>query len=355
MKRYKKLLILLFSTNILFATTSPNELFSKKINETFNLSSAPIMTSTYDLSTGENHVTTQKRENYPLWLDVRTLDNVEHNNSQKILKEKMDELVGYYLKTNELFSKEALALSKKNGYKELRYDGFFKRLYLYLNYLEKHNNKKLLNTLLAKALNDSTMLMKNSDSFLNYMLSVNMLKKIYGSLNDLTRYRDIFLKYPFPSSELFFEKLELDKQEKLQVWTDTESQGFNEVSLINKTMQKIKDEVTQKFRATLDTIYEKAKGAILDGSKESMKAYEEYVLSIQKIDNPIWEQIKFKSSLYKVKVFEMLGIENNDFGNIPDVMVVFLAKFFVPYLDVYQEIYKEHQELEKMYRGLIGA
>ena len=355
MKRYKKLLVLLFSTNILFATTSPNELFSKKINETFNLSSAPIMTSTYDLSTGENHLTTQKRENYPLWLDVRILDNVEHNNSQKILKEKMDELVGYYLKTNELFSKEALALAKKNNYRELMYDGFFKRLYLYLNYLEKHNNKKLLNTLLSKALNDSIMLMKNSDTFLSYLQSVNMSKKIYGSVSNLKSHRDIFLKYPIPSSELFFEKLELDKQEKLQAWTDTEPQGFNEVSLINKTMQKIKDEVTQKFRATLDTIYEKAKVAILDGSENSLKEYEEYVLSIQKIDNPIWEQIKFKSSLYKVKVFEMLGIENSSFGNIPNVMVVLLLKLSMPNLDIYQEVYREHQELEKMYRGVIGA
>ncbi len=73
MKRYKKLLVLLFS---------------KKINKTFDFSSM-----------GENSITTQTKKNYPVWLDIRTLDNVEYNSSQKILKEKMDKLIGYYLKT----------------------------------------------------------------------------------------------------------------------------------------------------------------------------------------------------------------------------------------------------------------
>ena len=342
----KKLLSLLFSVNMLFATTSPNEVFLKKLNETFSFSSAP---STYDPSTGESHVATQTRVNYPLWLDVKTLDNVEHNSSQRIVKEKMDELVVYYLKCDELFSKEV----KKKSYGALKYDEFFQRLYLYLSYLEQHNHKKMLDTLLDKALKDSTMLMKNSNSFLDYMVSVNIMKKIYGSFTDVKSHKDIFQKYPVPSSKLFFEKLELDKQEKLQAWTDTEPQGFNEVSLINKTMQKIKDEVTQKFRATLDTTYEKAKVAILDGSKTSLKEYEDYVLSIQKIDNPLWEQIKFKSSIYKLKVFEMLGIENDDFGNIPDVIMVLLVKLSLPSLHIYQEAYKEHLELKKMERGLL--
>jgi len=132
------LLALLFSANILFATTSQNEIFLKKVDETFVFSSAPIMISTHDLSTGENRVITPKRESYPLWLDIKTLENVEHNSSQKILKEKMDKLVGY----NDLFSKEALAVAKKNNYRELRYNAFFERLFIYLSYLEKHNDKK---------------------------------------------------------------------------------------------------------------------------------------------------------------------------------------------------------------------
>jgi len=76
-----------------------------------------------------------------------------------------------------------------------------------------------------------------------------------------------------------------------------------------------------------------------------MKAYDEYILNIQKIDNPLWEQIKFKSSIYKVKVFEMLGIENNSFGNIPDVIVTVLVKMTPSYLNAYREAYKEHQAL----------
>jgi hypothetical protein len=300
-------------------------------------------------------VTTPKRESYPLWLDVKTLENVEHNSSQKILKEKMDELVSYYLKTDDLFSKEALALSKKNDYSDLMYDAFFERLFGYLSYLEKHNNKenrKMLHTLLNKALKDSTMLMKNSDNFLNYLISLNMIKKLYGSFTNLKSYKAIFIKYPFPRSELFFEKLELDKQETLKMWEETEQQGFTEVSLSKETMQKIKDEVTLKFIPILDTYYAKAKMAILDDSEKSMKAYEEYFLSVKKIDNPIWEQVKFKTSIYKVKVFEMLGIENNSFGNIPDVMVVVLVKMIVP-LNTHQEAYKEHQAVEQMQRALL--
>ena len=80
----KKLLILLLSTTMLFATTTnPIEIFSKKINETFTYSSTPIIISTYDLSTGENYTTIPKRENHPLWLEVEILDNVQHNSSQK--------------------------------------------------------------------------------------------------------------------------------------------------------------------------------------------------------------------------------------------------------------------------------
>ena len=333
----KKLLSLLFSANILFATSSSNEVFLKKVNETFSFSSA----------IGESHVATQIRVNYPLWLDVKTLDNVENNSSQKILKDKMDEVIGYYLKTDDLFS-------KKNSYGALKYDEFFQRLYPYLSYLEKHNNKKRLDTLLDKVLKDSTMLMKNSNSFLDYMVSVNIMKKIYGSFTDVKSHKDIFLKYPVPSSKLFFEKLELDKQNTLKVWADTEQQGFEEVSLSKETMQKIKDAVTQKFSMILDETYEKAKVAILDGSPKSMKAYKEYILSKQKIDNPLWEQIKFKSSLYKVKFFEMLGIENDDFGNIPDAMVIVLVKLLVP-LNSYQEAYKEHRALEQMQRVLLRS
>ena len=353
----KKLLILLLSTTILFATaTSPIEIFSKKINETFTYSSTPIIISTYDLSTGENYRSIPKRENHPLWLEIEVLDNVEHNSSQKTLKEKMDELVIYYLKTDSLFSNEALEISKENNFNNLRYDDFFKRLYPYLAYLEKHNDKKenskLLSTLLNKALNDSTMLMKNSDDFLNYMISLNMRKKLYGAFKNLENHKAIFQKYPLPKSELFFEKLELDKQNTLKMWEETEQQSFEHVTLNKATMQKIKNAVTLKFKPILDAHYAKAKVAILDDSEESMKAYTEHFQSIQKIDSPIWEQVKFQSSLYKVKVFEMMGIENDNFGNIPDVMVIVLAKMILPILDSYKKTYKEHQDLEEIQEEL---
>jgi len=221
----RKLLVLLFLGNILFAT-SQNEIFLKKI----------------------------KREN-SLLIDIKTLDNVEHNISQKILKKQMDKLVGYYLKSNDLFSKEALAVAKKNNHSALEYRDFFEHLFVYLSYLEKHNNKKenrkMLDALLHKTLKDSTMLMRNSDNFLDYMLSLNMIKKIYSSINNLKNYKEIFVKYPIPKSELFFEKLELDKQKTFNMWKETEQQRFTGVS--KETMQKIKNEVTLKFIPILDT------------------------------------------------------------------------------------------------------
>jgi len=316
----KKLLALLFLVNILFAT-SQNEIFPKKI----------------------------KRENY-LLIDINTLDNVEQNIFQRVLKEKMDKLVGYYLKSNDLFSKEALAVAKKNNHSALEYGNFFEHLFVYLSYLEKHNNKKenrkMLDALLHKALKDSTMLMRNSDNFLDYMLSLNMIKKIYSSINNLKNYKEIFVKYPIPKSELFFEKLELDKQKILNMWKETEQQSLIGVS--KETMKKIKDEVTLKFIPILNTYYAKIKKAILDGSEKSIKEYEEYVLSVEKIDNSLWEHIKFKLSIYKVKVFDMLGIENSSLGNIPDIMAIVLLKVTKPYLTPYREAYKEHRALEQM-------
>lgn len=347
----KKLLALLFSASMLLATTSQNEIFLKKIDETFD-SSSPLMTSTYNPSTGKSSVTTQTRENYPLWLNIKTLDNVENNSSQRTVKEKMDKLVVQYLKCDEIFSKEALQLLKKKNYGALKYNEFFQRLYPYLSYLEKHDskdeNKKLLDRLLHKALKDSTMLMKNSEDFLDYMVSVNMIKNLYGAFSNLNNYKDIFQEHPVPSSKLFFKKLELDKQNILKMWTDTEQKEFTEVSLSKETMQKIKDATTKKFKTILDTSYEKAKVAILDDSEKSMNAYEEYVLSVQKVENPTWEQIKFKASVYKVKVFDILGIENDNFGNIPDVMTILLAKLLIPYIDAYKKAYTEHQELEQI-------
>jgi len=320
----RKLLVLLFLVNILFAT-SQNEIFLKKI----------------------------KREN-SLLIDIKTLDNVEQNIFQRALKEKMDKLIGYYLKSDDLFSKEALAVTKKNNHSALEYRDFFERLFVYLSYLEKHNNKKenrkMLDTLLHKALKDSTMLMRNSDNFLDYMLSLNMIKKIYSSINNLENYKEIFVKYPIPKSELFFEKLELDKQKTLNIWKETEQQGFIGVS--KESMQKIKDEVTRKFIPILDTYYAKIKKAILDGSEKSIKEYEEYVLSVEKIDNPLWEHTKFKLSIYKVKVFDMLGIKNSSFGNIPDIMAIVLLKMTKPYLIPYRDAYKEHRALEQKQREL---
>ena len=51
----------------------------------------------------------------------------------------------------------------------------------------------------------------------------------------------------------------------------------------------------------------------------------------------------------------MLGIENSSFGNIPNVMVVLLLKLSMPNLDIYQEVYREHRELEKIQMELMGA
>jgi hypothetical protein len=175
-----------------------------------------------------------------------------------------------------------------------------------------------------------------------------MRKKLYGSFHNLENYKAIFLKYPLAKSELFFDKLELDKQNTLKFWEETEQQSFEEVS--KETMKKIKDEVTLAFEPIFDNIYEKAKVAILDGSKENIKVYDDYLLGIQKIDNPRWENLKYTLSIYKVKVFERLGIENNSFGNIPNIMVKILPRMMVKPLKSYQEAYKEHQQLEQIER-----
>jgi hypothetical protein len=143
--------------------------------------------------------------------------------------------------------------------------------------------------------------MENSDTFLNYMLSLNIRKKLYGSFNNLENYKAVFMKYPLVKSEVFFEKLELDKQNTLKFWEETEQQSFEEVSLSKETMKKIQNEVTLQFQPIFDKIYKKAKVAILDGSEKNIKAYDDYLLGIQKIDNPRWENLKYTLSIYKVK------------------------------------------------------
>jgi len=307
----KKLLALLFTVNILFATTTQNEIFLKKI---------------------------------------KTLNNLEHNVSQKILKEKMDNLVGYYLKSDDIFSKEALALAKKNHYNRLRYNAFFRRLDTYFSYLEKHNskkeNRKMLNILLEKALKDSTMLMKNSDNFVDYQVSINMIKKIYGSFDNLKNYKEIFLKYPVPRSELFFEKLELDKNNIFNMWKDREQEEL--AGLRKMIMKKIEDDVVLKYTAILDIHYTKMKKAILDGSEKAIKEYEDYISNIEKIDITLGEQTKVISTIYKLKYLETSKIENTNLAKISNTIVTTLVKFLPTYLNTYREAYKEHQALDKM-------
>jgi hypothetical protein len=217
----KILLLSLLAVNLLFSANTPN-MFHLKIDETLRIFSEPILVITYDSTTQESMVVEKERDGHASWLDVKILDNIENNGSQEIFKEKMEELVKYYLETDMLFSKQSLAYAKIDDLSVLRFDKFFSRLYIYIRYLEKHNNTKenaeMLNMLLTKALSDSMMLMKNSDDFLNYMLSVNMVKKLYGSLSYLENYKTILLKYPLLKSELFFEKLKFDKENTFKLW-----------------------------------------------------------------------------------------------------------------------------------------
>jgi len=72
------------------------------------------------------------------------------------------------------------------------------------------------------------------------------------------------------------------------------------------------------------------------------------------MDNPL-EQIKFISSIYKLKDLETLKIENTSLAKVSDTLVITLVKFLPTHLTPYREAYKEHKALEKRQRELLRS
>lgn len=217
---------------------------------------------------------------------LTSFEGYEHNQSKKRKKENFEKVIPFYLKAKYIFSVDTLKKqreSKIHTQNALVYNDFFTTLYPYLEYLKKHptqENQKLLGKLRDKALEDTTQLMKNSQTLLDYFISISQLKHLYKGIDE----KKLIKKYPLEPKETLFTRLIQEKKASLQLIKTTTQSDF--VTSDGKKFSK--DIVKEYFKITekkLDLLYNKAISTIKDGSTEAIEGFRRYHSQLQETNS----------------------------------------------------------------------
>jgi hypothetical protein len=293
-------------------------------------------------------------KNSPVAYRLKAFDNVENNSSQKALKESFEKLLPKYLESEELFSKEACQTDASSNI-ALPYSDFFRLLQLYTDYLKENASKDEYLELLDKSLGNFHTLMANSDNLIDYMISLNHMHQLLMSLHCSDEVIARVKKYPPQNPELLFEKLELDKERTLALWRE---KGMSEgEKMYNPEMLKrIHKEVSMDFEKILTQMSKLERVAIEDGTIESLTRYKNYVKTVTDLSrhNGIWENLKYKGSVYLMRALDFLGIESDFRGTTTDRVVALLLAIMVPNrVDMDRKSYEQHRALVEQYERLL--
>jgi hypothetical protein len=132
-------------------------------------------------------------------------------------------------------------------------------LFILLSSLTLATENRTVKINLSKVLLDAMSLMKNSENFKDYAVSVVQIKKIYEFVEEVENYHDILEKNPLPSSNIIFEKLKLSKYDLLNQWNksvyDNKPKNISDKKL--REVRKLMVHVDQRFKPILDEVYVK--------------------------------------------------------------------------------------------------
>jgi len=356
----KKIILMILLSCSLFATQ--NEIFSSKVKAFFKDGrEAPLIVSTYTKHDGQMEYAGQKiveqLPSRPLIYTIKSFDNVENNTSQRALKESFEKLIPNYLENEGLFSKEACKTDASSNI-ALPYSDFFRLLQLYTDYLKENAPKDEYYALVSKSLGNFHALMANSDNLIDYMITLNYMDQLLMSLNCSDEIKEIVKKYPLQSPELLFEKLELEKERTLTLWRERGMDKDNMTAYSKERLEKLNEEVSVEFEKILNKMSKLERIAIEDGSDESLTRYKSYAKKVTDLSrhNGLWENLKYKGSVYLMKTLDFLGFESEFRGTTTDRIVAILSTMMVPnMIDIDSKSYQQHKELVERYERLLNG
>ncbi len=356
----KIITVIMLLSSSLFATQ--NEIFSSKVKAFFKDGrEVPLIVSTYTKHNGQMEYAGEKIveqfPSRPLIYTIKSFDNVENNTSQKALKESFEKLIPDYLEIEELFSKEACKTDVSSN-QALPYSDFFRLLQLYTDYLKENAPKDEYYELVEKSLGNFHALMQNSDNLIDYMISLSHMHQLLMSLNCSDEVREMVAKYPPQNPELLFEKLELEKERTLTLWREKGMDKDNVTGYSKERLEKLNEEVTVEFEKILNKMSKLERVAIEDASSESLTRYKSYAKKLTDLSrhNGIWENLKYKGSVYIMRALDFLGIESDFRGTTTDRIVALLSAMMLPHTaEMNSKSYQQHKELVERYDVLLNG
>lgn len=338
--------------------------FQVKIEDFFqSFHESQVVVSTYSKEDGlmeyQGTTSTHSSSSTPLWQTIQSFDNIDNNSSQKELKDEFEQLIPYYFRADNIFSKEECKTNVYTGGKALKYNDFFRILSLYTLYLKEHpsrGNQEKYRQIIDTTLRNLHSLMQNSDNLVDYMFSVIHMKRVLYQVNYEDMFVEVIKKYPPLSNKILFKKLELEKKRTLLMWRETEQQGADELGFSKKRMKIFKDEVAIEFKKILDKAYSLEIIAIKDGTATSLERYKKYVdeITYREKEKGVGDFLEYKASIYTIRVLDFLGIESEFRGTTTESTLNILSAMILPLGgEINKETYQSHKELIERYEWLL--
>jgi len=284
-----------------------------------------------------------------------TLNDFEHNTSQRRIKEDFEKILPAYLNTDNVFSEESIdELCKDDSCYLSNYhlQEFIVTSSLYIKLLDKQSHTTTSTQLLEKNLLDLQLLLRNSKGMVNHILAVVLYQKLYSELdvNSLEKFT-LLKKLPPPEKTVFFEKLDDDRQwvlnnlENLCCDKQVDKKDYNE-----KEFKKLMGEVTSTAKQQVNVYYDMMAEALKCESHEEVERFNRYIKEESDKHMSAWNITRFFFSGLKIKTFNAILGYNNDYGYFSEFMGETLALVAVPKLT---DIYLEHIDMIHQYENLL--
>lgn len=278
-----------------------------------------------------------------LWESIEAFDNLENSTAQRELKKEFESLLTMYLRVDNLYSHEELLKIKSTDVKIFDYDSFYKILNIYIRYLQKNPNQKnhkQLYRIVDKNLKNFYQLMKNSNDFGEYLVSLIYLERFLESLKCSNNFVALFEQYPLVNDEIFFKKSKLDKENHLEIWKRQLSDEQKEHVIFMKTMNTNHDYIDKM----LNEIYRREMIAIRDGSAEARKNHEEYI-----------EKLKHKNGTFSQEFMELWNLSVKKKINMKSRTYIYFAVLGYEYMTKFHfDTYERHKLVNKLHRRFLN-
>lgn len=251
-----------------------------------------------------------------------TLKNLDNNQSIEILKNDIKKLLSQYQEIDNLFP--SALFSKETNQNDSPANAWLRFVNTSFIYLDSNNNMNLKQSIFEKHLDNANTLMKNSNTFLEYMIALAVYEKVYKNAN----FKNTILKKYQPLNEnIFTIKLKNEEKNILQT-VKMLGISFLQKNKINPSLYEQSLKIIVNSAKEYNTKYfKKIRGAIKKRSAKSIKEIEKL---LEKDENKFLTSKK-DPNLVVGKLFVILVINPRS----------------------YFKAYTLHQKLQKSYKSLI--